>query len=176
MFEQFQQSSPEFISGLVAGSLATAFGFTLTIIWDVYKYYRDSNIKDKAVSLALRHEIEANIDILRSNKILIKQELDIIKSGSVVVDPLTPLHNSMWSVVAQNIPKKLIKNSKTLESLRDATNGIMLISEAISSRENYRINNSSMTNFNNRLEIYDGIILKNINTLLGHLEQLVQEF
>ena len=174
MIDNFQNLPDGFISGAIIGVLAASFGFILTMVWDIYKSYKDKN--DKTISIALRHEIESNINILRNNKELLNQELEAIKNQETVVNPLTPLHNQMWSAVILNMPNKLVRNPQLLESLRDATYALTTISETVASRENYRINNATNTGLQNKLKIYDGIILDQTQQTLESLETLVQEF
>ena len=165
-----------FISGLIAGSLATAFGFTLTLLWDIYKDYKINKKRDEAISLALHQEIQSNIDILYNNKRQLKHELKIIKDGSTILNPLTPLQNQMWSAVIINMPNKLIKNQELLTQLREAVQAISIITETINSRENWRANETTNTGFITTLKSYDEIISKDTSSLIEMLETLVQEF
>ena len=170
----FEGLPPEYIGGFVSGVLATLLGFGLTIIWDSIKYYRDRKKKDEAILSTLHHEIQGNIDILRRNKELVNNELESLKSRKYYITPLSPLHESMWRIIGINMPKKLVDSPELLEKLRIATQDTMHAIEVMESREGYRLNNSNMTNFNDRMKSYDEILSSIIPRLIRDLEEMVQ--
>ena len=165
---------PEYIGGFLTGVIATLLGFGLTIIWDTIKYIRDRRKRDNAILSALRHEMQGNIDILRGIKKLLDDEIGILKDKKSYVTPLQPLHESMWRIIALNMPKKFYDKPDLLEALRVTTQDVMHIIEIINSRENYRVNNGGMTNYNDRLKIYDESITSDIPRVVGNLERLIQ--
>lgn len=63
MIDSMQNLPDGFVTGVIIGVLASAFGFVLTMLWDIYKNHRDKMLKDKAVSIALHHEITNNINM-----------------------------------------------------------------------------------------------------------------
>jgi hypothetical protein len=111
---------------------------------------------------------------VRRNKELVNDELESLKSRKFYIIPLSPLHESMWRLVGINMPKKLVDKPSLLEKLRIATQDTMHVIEVMESREEYRINNSNMSNFNDRMKSYDEILSSIIPELIRDLEDLVQ--
>lgn len=170
----FESLPKDYIVGFVSGSLATLLGFVLTILWDSYKYYRDRKKRDRAILEALRLEVIGNIGLLRENQDLVKRELEFVKEKKSIVQPLAPLHEHMWQVLAMNMPDKLIDTPKLLTSVREAIEHLLYVSEIVESREAYRINNGSMSNYSDRIRIYDELLQSHIPKAIQKLEFVVQ--
>ena len=74
-----------------------------------------------------------------------------------------------------NFPERLIKEKELLVKIRSLTQLIDHTNESIRSRENYRINNGAMNNYESRLQKYDNTILENTNDVLSRLKILTTE-
>ena len=85
------------------------------------------------------------------------------------------LQNSTWDVIKINFPERLIKEKELLVKIRSLTQLIDHTNESIRSRENYRINNGAMNNYESRLQKYDNTILENTNDVLSRLKILTTE-
>jgi len=157
----------EYYTGFITGVSATLLGFALTALWDVFKGIRDKSYKDKAILKLLKHEIHDNIDALRSNKKILDDELDSLKKKSSYVTPLMPLQESMWQIIALNMPAKLSKNSEYFDLLRISLLNVRNVIEVMRSRESYRLNNANMSNYSERMRIYD-------ETLSGATQEVIK--
>ncbi len=170
----FEKIPSEYYAGFVTGVFATLLGFALTISWDLIIRSRDKTKKDNAVLKILKQEVQNNIDMLRSNQTILSDEIESIKTKSYYVTPLMPLQESMWQIISLNMPKKIINNVEILELLRVSLQDVRNVIEVMNSRENYRISNTSMTNYNNRMKIYDETLASATPEVIEKLEILVQ--
>lgn len=160
------------LGGFVSGVLATLIGFLLTIAWDIYKYRRDTKRKDDAIISAVNEELIANIFICQSNKNALEQEIIFLKEKKSLVSPIVLLQNGAWDLIKINFPTQIEKDEKLLLKIRSLTQLIQYINENIRSRENYRINNGAMSNYESKLQKYDNSILNDTNDLISRLETL----
>ena len=161
----------EWIKGFISGVIATIIGFILTMLWDIYKSIRETKEREGRVLLAIKEDLNSNIVILSDNFDLISKELEYIKSGTSLVNPLVPLKTGFWELVKIYLPKKLVKED-ILIKIRDIVRNSEHINEMIQSRENFRIHNMALTNFGAQLKKYDGIILEQMQNILDLIDQL----
>lgn len=164
--------SNEWLGGFISGVLATLIGFILTILWDIYKYRRDTKSRDDAVITAVNEELVANVFICESNKNALGQELKFLKEKKSLVSPISLFQNSTWDLLKINFPKQIGKDKDLLKKIRNLTQLIDHTNESIRSRENYRINNGAMSNYESRLQKYDENILEFTNHILANIETL----
>ncbi len=158
------------ITGILIGAGTTIVGFLLTISWDIYKYNRDQNEKDKAVLRTLSLEISENKKTINQNEIAIEAELKVLDQNKSIISPLGLLNNNSWEFVKLNLPKKLINDSTALEFVSEISKLIREVNGIISSRENYRINNEAMSNYSTRIGLYDNLINSKQKELKTKLE------
>ncbi len=109
---------------------------------------------------------------MKDNKSLLEEELKALRDGKHVIKPIPILINSSWDLIKINFPKKISNDSKLLVEIRSIMITICSVNETIRSREMYRQNNGAMSNFNNRMKIYDDILLQDTDPLIKNLESL----
>jgi hypothetical protein len=127
------ESSP-WIAILTGGGIAV-FAFFLALLWDVVKAGRERKRRDKALLVSVRAEIESLIATVANNLNLVKTELQMLKTGTRLLNPLDPVAGGFWDVVRVNLPDALVSDSQVLDKLRDVSRRTEQVSEMIRSRE-----------------------------------------
>lgn len=161
----------EWLIGFISGVIAVIIGLILTMLWDNFKFKRESKQREEKVLSAVKEELVSNLDILQYNQVLLQTDIKIIDENKSVIAPLNLLQSGFWDLVKINLPQKLTKGD-TLVKIRKAAQLTDQINEQIRSRENHRINNQAMTNYNRRMKLYDETLLESIEVLLKSLEEL----
>lgn len=159
--------------GFIGGVIATVLGCFLTFAWEVYKSRRDIRDRDEIIMRALNEEIGENNKLVARNMAYIRQELAVLSDNKSVVDPLVPLKTGFWDIVKINLPRALLSGGRLLK-LRNIALLAETTNEQIRSRENYRINNGSMSNFSSRIRLYDESLkqsLKDVKAAIGEYEK-----
>lgn len=150
------------------GVIVALIGVVLTIAWDKYKAYK----QEKNSLTTIAHELETNASELEDNKQTIIQELKALKEKKIIVKPLIKLNNDFSSFLIMNCPSLFKNQANLLEEMRKISKLTNEINETIQSRESYRVNNGAMSNYENRVKIYDEILQ---NSIL-RLEMLMPDF
>jgi len=167
----------EFLIGIAVGVIATVIGFILTMIWDAYKYRRDTKNREETIISAGGEEIEYNLETIKFNLDLLKHEIEIIGQKKVLAEPLMLLQTNFWDLIKIQIPQKLA-NVDALRKIRYIAQQTNQINETLKCREDYKINNQAMSNYHSRLKSYDELLLKFISNLepsLNELKALIEE-
>ncbi len=151
---------------IFSGAGATILGFCLTMLWS----WCDNLAKSKLVLKALTHDLLINRDTLINNLDSLNQELEIIQNDRYIVKPLNLLNQDFLNFLYINLPKKFKKEPNLLSEIRDLSRLSKESNETILSRENYRISNTAMSNYQNRMKIYDEILQRQENELLDLVE------
>ncbi len=162
----------EWLKGLIAGVISTLIGFGLTMVWDIVRFRREAKQRDESVLSAVKGESLTNLDILRGNQALLKQELAILDKNQRIVGPLLALRTGSWDVLRINLPKKLVREPQSLIKISEISTLTDRVNEFIRSRENFRIHNGAMTNFSSYIRIYDEALVKQNEALEKGLEDL----
>ena len=158
----------EWEKGFISGLIATLLGFVLTMLWDIFKNYRDNKRKDKIINKLIRDVLNENITYIQSINYVLTEELKILNQRQFIVTNITILKNDFWEIIKFNIPKDLLKENNLLKRLQDISSLTKSINENINSREIYRLNNNAMTNFSANMQHYDELIIQE-NTKLNEL-------
>lgn len=161
----------EWLTGFISGVTATIIGFIMTMLWDTFKFKRESKEREETVLSAVKEELISNLSILQYNQTLLQKEIEVIDENRSVVAPLSILQTGFWDLVKINLPQKLRKGN-ILVRIRRLAQLTDQINEKIQSRENYRINNQAMSNYHRRMKLYDETLLESIGILLKSLEEL----
>ncbi|MBE3088434.1 MAG: hypothetical protein IMZ71_04910 [Chloroflexi bacterium] len=154
----------------LSGVAATVLGFVLTIGWDVYKCRRDTREKEDTILRALSEEMVENKTIVDRDANLLQQELAVLAEQKAVVRPLSVLKVGFWDIAKINLPKALLRNDRLLK-LRNVAALADDCNEQIRSRENYRINNGAMSNFSQRMRIYDEPLVQSLAELKTAIDE-----
>ncbi|MFH1169169.1 MAG: hypothetical protein V1691_00605 [Chloroflexota bacterium] len=152
---------------------ATIVGFILTMVWDFFKFRRETQSREQALLNIVQYELSENINILDNDKAILEQELQVLDEHKSVVPPLIPLQSGFWDLLKVNLsfPKKIRNLDSSIKLMRIAQI-IKWINEAIQSRQDYRIHSEAMSNYNSRMKIYDEILLQKSEELRKLLNEL----
>lgn len=159
----------EFFNGVIA----TVIGFGLGIGWDTWKDHRQQRQRDEAVSRAVSNDLEANLKSIDADLRTLNEELRLLPQGSFKVQPLTVMKVGFWEVAKINPPAELIISGR-LGSLADLSERCQALNELLQSRETYRLHNESMSNFHDRMAIYDQLAIgamQDVRNLIGKYPQ-----
>jgi hypothetical protein len=160
---------------VLIGAATTAFGSIILMIWDYFKIYRESIERETNILNAAKEEMANNLAIAHSNLGYISQDIESRKEGKEIVIPLMPFHNEMWDLLKINFPKNLLK-FEIVKMFGDTSFHINEINELIRSRENYRIHNSAMRNYQNKMHIYNSQLSNKITPIIFKLIDIEKEF
>jgi hypothetical protein len=141
------------------GALAVIFGFTLTLLWEIWKRYVDVRRKEQSIEKAIEEEIASNREVLSDNNELIIKELDLINKKQFLNLPLSQLAMFSWQLITMNIPKRFQKNKELFTSIRNLFHIVQMYNGVIENRESYKLNNNAMTNYLDKVKSYDQTIL-----------------
>jgi hypothetical protein len=156
--------SHDLFLGFLSGVVVTILAFLLTIGWEVYKSRRETQEREVNVLRALNEELNENKTISERNIEMLRQELTALKEHKTIVEPLRLLKIGFWDIAKVNLPKSLLKGNQMLK-LRDVAAIIDDCNEQIRSRENYRIHNGAMSNFEGRMRHYDEGLMESLSSL-----------
>ena len=106
----------QWTSGFISGVAATIVGFIFTMLWDIYKFRRDTNQRDESITKIVLHEIEENKTSSIENIKLIEEELSILDKKKEIIRPLLLMKSGFWDILKGSTPKKLIKNTELIEN------------------------------------------------------------
>lgn len=145
--------------GFVSGVLATILGFVFTMVWDAYKDARETTQLEATVLKAAHSDLSANLQAASDISKLVNQEISIIDNGRTLVQPLPRISNGFWDLLRLHVPASFNEKPETFLLVQKVAVSGAYINEVVTSRENWRVNNQSMSNFPTRLKIYDNDLL-----------------
>lgn len=163
--------SQEFINGILIGTGTTAFGFALTMVWDIWKTNKEKQSLRDNLSNLLSDELEYNALVVKKDKSTITEELQHLMNEKSIVTALDTPIADFWGIFKQNYDRKFFSNEQ-IRLIKDIYSKIHSIIANIESRESYRISNGAMSNFTNRMTIYDNILV----SLFNEFEELHNNF
>jgi hypothetical protein len=170
--------SEEFLTGLITGVLATAIGFGLTMLWDLWKLRREDRQKTTAVFRAIAHELKENLEIVKVNRQFLEAELPVLKEGKHLIGSTLPFKHGMWGILKVNLPTKLLLNESLLAKLRDLSLTASHLNEGMFSRQTYRDTSSNNTAFGQNMTGRNVTLIAEMDKLSkaidGALTDLVQ--
>jgi len=158
--------------GFSAGVAATIVGFILTMIWDGYKYRRDTLSRESAILKGLVHELTENRELSTENIKIIRDEMEVLSKKQTLIVPLLYLKSGFWDYLKFNIPNRIYSETGMLEKLKDISLLAEHINESIRSRQNYKDTSGAMTNFSGSIKVKNEVIesnLKRLNELLDNV-------
>ncbi len=145
--------------------------------------WREHNKKkvERKALIAVKNELEYNLQILGYNQNIIDEELELIednkfsespKRNKLILKPLMPLKTGFWEIIIVNILPDEIKKSELLLKIRDIDMHANKINEQIKSRENYKTTNIEAHDISSTIKRYDRMLQKNFEELRGYLMKL----
>jgi Ca2+/Na+ antiporter len=136
---------------------------------------------EKKVLIAVKNELEYNLQILGHNQSIIDEEIELIednkfsdmpKRNKLILEPLLPLKTGFWDIIIVDLFPDEIKKSELFVKIRDIDMHANKINEQIKSRENYKNVNIDAYDISSRVKSYDKMILKDIDKLRKSLMKL----
>jgi hypothetical protein len=149
----------EWFLGGLAGVVATLIGFVFAVLWDIHKMEGERQHRRQAILSAISEEVRANDAAMKRNAEFLEREIALLGDMRLIVTPLSPLETSAWELAKASNPQELFAPD-ALVKLREVIVLAEQINELVDSREFYRINNSSMDNYGERLSQYDRLLLE----------------
>jgi hypothetical protein len=143
-------------SGFTSGVTATLIGFLCTILWDIYKYKRDTADKEKNVVHSVMEDVSANIEILLNNKNLIENELEVISKHRELVVPLQVFRTGFWGLIKIERHDCIIKTESLFSDLKAIHDGLDYVDECIKGRQLYKM---ALTSFHTDVKKQDEILM-----------------
>ena len=137
----------EWFLGLLGGVGATLLGFVCTLVWDVRKMRADAAERARAIRETVSEDLTANKQSIASNLAALQQELSALSRRESIVNALQLMRTGFWEIAKSNTPSKVF-GAGNLVQLRDIGSRAEDVNEQVRSRENYRIHNGAMSNFN----------------------------
>ncbi|MFA6142530.1 MAG: hypothetical protein WC738_04455 [Candidatus Omnitrophota bacterium] len=149
-------------------------GFSLAVVWDVIKDARQENAERQSIILMLQSELGEMHAGINTNLDTVNANLQALETSKEVVRPLIFLQTSAWesAKIRNNI---FIKNTDDLFKLVNLYSAVHVVNEKIRFRDNYRMSNQAMTNYNDRLKIIDSDIKQALEKL-REFHSIAQEY
>jgi hypothetical protein len=110
--------------------------------------------------LFLKNEIGINSAIANENSTALEKELSLLKEHKSMLNPLTEFKSEMWNV-AKSRGAKFIVDLNDVNRIERAYAGMEIVNYKIRSRENYRLANQAMSNFEEAMVKMDTGLLAN---------------
>jgi len=150
---------------IVIDIVLVLIGFSLAVTWDIIKDTRNEKSERESIVVMLQSELGSIHGEINENLKTLEKNLLELEIGKEVVRPLLVLDTAAWeSAKLRN--GIFIKNTGDLFKMVNLYAAISIINEKIRFRENYRMTNQAMSNYNERLKIIDDDIkhaLENMN-------------
>ena len=139
--------------------LGAILGLLLTFTYDRLKdWTQRRDDRRSALGMVLR-DLNANLAALSSNEEILKKDAAAQQEKKQVVVPLVPLTDAAWGIVSSG--RSLSDQDYIqLAVVADAYASIRRFNHQAVSREDYRLNNEPMSNFNSRMEMLDNLLLE----------------
>lgn len=147
------------VKNMLIGAGLTAFGFILTMIWDVHKSTSESRGKEKRLKSLLANDIKKLKERLARLNAIIRNELEVMNNNQTLVLSLPHLDLMYPGILLIERPKFLENNNSLIEELFELEVETSYLNELISARESHKINNGAMTNYMSRLKTQNEVIL-----------------
>ena len=163
----------DYVLGVISGSAATLAGFGFTMAWDLWKIRREDNRRKQAIYRAVKHELQENAEIGKTNLALLDEESKMLSEGYLLV-PMITFKEGMWDLLKANLPDELLKQTELLTGLRDASLGASHLNVGLASRQVYKDTSGAMSNFHQTLKNRNGLLEAEIKEFIDGIEKLLQ--
>lgn len=149
-------------------------GFSLAVTWDIIQDTRKEKAERESIVVMLQSELGSIHAEINENLKTLDKNLVELETGKEVVRPLLALDTDAWeSAKLRN--SIFIKNTGDLFKMVNLYAAIDVINEKIRFRENYRMTNQAMSNYNERLKIIDNDIKQALEKVKEY-HRIAQEY
>lgn len=155
---------------LVTGGILVVVGFVPAIGWDAWKDVRETARRDQALNGVVASDLKINKTHVEFSLKLLNEELGALEKGMSVVQPLPMLQDSFWDVVKLNPPTDLVTSGK-LEKLNKLMSVTSVVNDQVRSREAYRLQSIAMSNFHERMKLYDQLLIEQLDILKRQISE-----
>lgn len=162
------KESSDIIKRVILDILLVVLGFSLGVVWDMFKDYRKDAKERDAIVTMLKMELAENNGVVNSNLKTIESNRKARENAKRTVTPLQLLKTDTWTG-AKLRNNLFIKDTADLMKLVNLYSAINIMNEKIQFRENYRISNQAMTNYDDVLSVIDNDIEAGLKKTLPFL-------
>lgn len=150
------------------------FGFSLAITWDNIREVRIERKERESLVIMLQAELGHIHGAITNNLQTIEANLEALNKGKEIVRPLVLFETTAWesAKLRSNI---FIRNTGDLFKIVNLYSAIHIVNEKIRFRENYRMGNQAMSNYNERLKKIDNDLKQALEKIKG-FHVIAQEF
>ncbi len=145
--------------------------------------WREYNKKktEKKALLAVKNELEYNLQILGHNQDILDKEIELIednkfseapKRNKLILEPLLPIKTGFWEIIIVNLFPDEIKKSELFVKIRDIDMQANKINEQIKNRQNYKNANIEAHDISSMVKRYDRMLLEDVEKLRNSMMKL----
>jgi hypothetical protein len=157
--------------GWVTRVIRGLIGAVIYFIWNIFKSKRESKKREEVVLSKVKAELLSNLCVLQYNQTVLQKELEIINEDGIPISPsLILLQNKFSTLVKNNFSPKLRED--IVDKIREIDLLTMQINEQIRNRKNDQNNDQAMLYYP-RLQLYDKMLLENIESLQKMVEEVL---
>lgn len=163
--------------GIIIALLIVAVVILVMIGWNEYSKKKN----EKKVLLAVKNELEYNLQILGHNQNILDKEIELIednkfseapKRNKLILEPLLPLKTGFWEIIIVDLFPDEIKKSELFVKIRDIDMLANKINEHINSRQNYKNANIEAHDISSTVKRYDHMLLEDVEKLRNAMMKL----
>ena len=136
---------------------------------------------EKKVLLAVKNELEYNLQILGHNQDILDKEIELIednkfseapKRNKLILEPLLPIKTGFWEIIIVDLFPDEIKKSELFVKIRDIDMQANKINEQIKNRQNYKNANIEAHDISSMVKRYDRMLLEDVEKLRNSMMKL----
>jgi hypothetical protein len=160
---------------LISAFLGAVFAFVLAVAWDVIKDNRREVREERRALQLLRSEVAANIALLELIQEQLSKDSALAKENKELASPLPLLSTRSWESV--HLAGALSDDRQQLaQELRETYLAVTIVNQRIQARETYRAMNQAMSNYGERRQVLNQILLESVQNVLDrfrtHMKQV----
>jgi hypothetical protein len=158
----------EVAAALIGAVIGSILSFTLLVLWDIYKRWRDGR---RSVWL-VREEVEANLALAPSIRNALAQEIEVTKDRMHIIGALPQFAIEAWqtTLVGGGFPR----NSKVTR-LAGTYRRIVILNQKLQARELFKATNQAMSRFGEQLAVTDEALIEDIDKIADALRRHREE-
>ena len=161
------------IPSLIAGGVITLLSFYAGQSLERWRVFQEQQSYDRQIKVALAEEFFQDQATLAEMQEYIANNLNALKEGLMVINPLLSLRMAVWEQVNYGHSGLLqVAGSAETARLRGFYSVLYRLNDMIRNREQFRLmREGTLPDFSVRLGDYDGRILKEVDKALAIAEQ-----